>query len=200
MYQLADDYVCNNVNEKFYQYRSRSLAFQSHCYRALREVILTYECKSVLDFGCGHWIKLYKYIYPVCKDIVGIDLPEHIDRNGSAPFGMFIGHDLEKDVFQSDRKFDIIVASDIVEHLVNPDNLMNSVKNNLAEDCFVLFATPDRSFQRIGSEKGPYNQFHVREWTEDEFCAYLKSSGFELLRVFRSLRQSNIYFCGMKGS
>lgn len=200
MYQLAEDYVCNNISIEYYQDRDRSLDFQSHCYRALREMILIYKYKSVLDFGCGHWVKLYKYIYPICKDVVGIDLPEHIDKNGSVPFGLFIGHDLNKNIFQSDRKFDVIIASDIVEHLVSPDNLMNSVKSNLAKDCFVLFATPDRSYQKVRSEGRPYNKSHVQEWTEDEFCEYLKVSGFELLRIFRSLNQSNIYFCKVKGS
>lgn len=200
MYQLADNYIRNSVSVEYYQDRHRALQFQEHCYRALRELILLNHCNNVLDLGCGHWIKLYKFVYPVVTDITGVDLAAHIAQNGLAPFGTFIGHDLDKDVLFLDQKFDIIVASDIIEHLKNPDNLMLSVKNALREDGFVLFSTPDRSYRHTSLEGGPFNRSHVQEWSEDEFRTYLDSSGFEVLNIFRSQRQSHIYFCKMKGS
>ena len=200
MYQLADSYVCNEISSVYYQDRFRSLDHQAPCYRALRELILTNGYKSVLDLGCGHWVKLYKYVYPAVTDIVGIDLPESIAKNGLAPFGVFFGHDLDQGAFQSDRKFDVIIASDIVEHLANPDNLMLSVKNAIVADHIVLFSTPDRRYQNVRSEGRPFNQSHVREWSEAEFCAYLESSGFDVLFIYRDLMQSFIYFCKVKGS
>ena len=200
MYQLVNDVSCNKISSFYYQDRYRYVEYQSHFYRALKELIISDHLTSVLDLGCGHWIKLYKYIYPVTQDVTGVDLPESIDRNGVAPFGNFIGCDLDTDVLCLNRKFDVIVASDIIEHLKNPDKLFLAIKEHLCVGGSILISTPDRRNMLHMADGRPQNKSHVREWTEAEFCDYLKASGFVVLDIYRSMKQSNIYFCKMKGS
>ena len=73
-----------------------------------------------------------------------------------------------------------MICSDVVEHLIEPDDLIEFIKK-INFDCLVL-STPDRDIiQQLQMSFGwnvelngpPHNKHHVREWTSNEFGVYI---------------------------
>jgi 2-polyprenyl-3-methyl-5-hydroxy-6-metoxy-1,4-benzoquinol methylase len=120
-----------------------------------------------------------KIIFPHCPDVVGIDQPSAIDvckkRYGN---GEFFADNFETPVLKLDKKFDLIICCDVIEHLMDPDILLNYIKRFSHNDSLIVFSTPERDLLRgpdcMVSEKPE----HVREWNHKEFLKYLKSRGF----------------------
>ena len=80
---------------------------------------------------------------------------------------------------------DLVIASDVIEHLVNPDELMASI-SGLGLRRFIILSTPDRNLLRAGTHDGPPgNPAHVREWSFVEFGVYVKEY-FEIVEHFIS--------------
>jgi hypothetical protein len=83
----------------------------------------------------------------------------------------------------------VVVCSDVLEHLVDPRPAMRLIcwLFDHGAACAVL-STPARD-KRAGAEHlgPPFNPSHVREWTQDEFRAFVESfpvaiARFELTR------------------
>ena len=80
-----------------------------------------------------------------------------------------------------DEKFDIIICADVIEHLMNPDRLLNIIKKLSTPETLTILSTPERDNVRGRHCTRPGNQYHVREWNRTEFRHYLDSRGFVVL-------------------
>ncbi|NQT02287.1 MAG: methyltransferase domain-containing protein, partial [Planctomycetes bacterium] len=161
-------------------------SYQAAVYRLAAELIKENEFKNVLDVGCGFGIKLAKYIYPVCHDITGIDC-EHAIRfcKREHNFGKWFTDNIEKPSLHLDRKFDLIISSDVIEHLVNPDTLLEYIKSHSHPETTIVLSTPERDMiQGKDSFGPPANKTHVREWNMAEFHKYISEYGFNILEPF----------------
>jgi hypothetical protein len=79
---------------------------------------------------------------------------------------------------------DLIIASDVIEHLLDPDDLMSYLE--AIHPGYVVLSTPDRNLLRAGTHNGPpRNPAHTREWSFAEFEAYI-ASRFRVLEHFIS--------------
>lgn len=165
----------------------RSSTYQYEIYKFARKIIKKHDLKNILDIGCGIGTKLYEIIYPVCEDIIGIDSSSDFINicKQEYSFGQWFIDDIEDKKIKLDRKFDIIISSDVIEHLVNPDNLLSYIRKFSNNDTFIIISTPERDLVRgIMSNGPPANKSHVREWNKMEFNKYIKSRGFDIIDHF----------------
>jgi hypothetical protein len=67
----------------------------------------------------------------------------------------------------------MVIASDIIEHLENPDDLMSYIRK--LRPRYIVISTPDRNLMRYPeSHHGPpMNTAHIREWSFAELRAYV---------------------------
>lgn len=83
-----------------------------------------YDLKSVVDIGCGSAYKLITYLGEY--DTLGLELPVNIgmlrDRYPERKWAVSDFHANENIVT------DVIVCADVIEHLVDPDELLNYIK------------------------------------------------------------------------
>lgn len=160
--------------------------YQLKVYEYAKTVIRRYKLKNVLDIGCGYGIKLKEIIYKECKDLVGIDNDTAIKYcKKFHNFGKWYSDDIENSTLNIDRKFDLIISSDVIEHLVNPNKLIKYIEKYCHCNTHIILSTPDR--EKIAEQKSlgpPRNIYHVREWSELEFNHYLKKSGFHIKKHF----------------
>lgn len=166
---------------------SASGRYQYHVYAWAAALITKRGLKSVLDVGCGPATKLGRLIHPLCPDIEGIDQPSGIAaaRATAAP-GHFTAVDLESPTVAPWRRFDLIICSDVVEHLIDPDPMLRFIGGFCTTDTLVLFSTPDRARLHGRACRESNKPEHVREWTHPEFIRFLRSRGFtvEAARLF----------------
>ena len=73
---------------------------------------------------------------------------------------------------------DIVICADVIEHLLNPDELLECMARIDSE--FIVLSTPDRDLLTKGVDGPPDNNAHVREWNFEEFGAYI-GSHFEVI-------------------
>tara|TARA_R100000664_G_C2676258_1_gene86176 strand:+ start:44 stop:664 length:621 start_codon:yes stop_codon:yes gene_type:complete len=165
--------------------------FQDEVYEAARKLCIEKGYKTVLDIGCGSAFKLIKYFRD--KKFVGLDLEPNLSHiKDKYPLYDFRLSDFDNPPKES---FDLIICSDVIEHLLEPDDLLAFI-NNIDFKHLVL-STPDRdAIQRLQRSFGwdvktdgpPHNVMHVREWTLAELREYL-SQWFNIESQFMTPKQ-----------
>lgn len=157
--------------------------YQYHVYRWAAELVRERGLASVLDAGCGPATKLSRLVAPVCGDIEGIDQISGVEaaRRLNAP-GKFTPIDLERPTVAPWRTFDLIICSDVVEHLLDPDPMMRFLRGFCNARTLLLFSTPDRARLHGRDCLASTKPEHVREWTYPEFRRFLNSRGFPMLQ------------------
>lgn len=157
--------------------------WQYYVYRLARDLIRRRGCKNVLDVGSGPGAKLRELIDPVCADVVMVDQsPIRAVAERTVPGARFVAADLAEIDLDLGRRFDVVICSDVLEHLLDPDPCLEFVRRHLAPDAVAVLSTPDRDHLRgPGCMQSPHAE-HVREWSGAEFRAYLESRGFTVER------------------
>jgi len=151
-----------------------SMTFQLATYIKARELLVHYKLASVLDIGSGDGKKLQAFIYPFTKDITVFDLPSGLARL-KHKFNKIISGDLNRGYFDFERKFDLIISADCIEHILLYQNLIETLKRNSTKDTYIVLSSPDCStVMRQRSD-------HKHNWTQSEFEQVLNYFGVTIL-------------------
>lgn len=158
---------------------------------------------QIVDVGCG--VGLGSNILSQEADVVwGIDKNVNSIKFAKEAFtriknNIYYCPQLTYDVIDiiSDNrtfaKFDIVVAIEIIEHISDYKTFLKTLiekfdrrRNDMPTEYFI--STPNRNNRHIAKDK-PFNSYHVREWTQEEFHAVL-SEFFERIEFFKSNGES----------
>ena len=162
---------------------NNSLAYQVDVYDWALRLIKEKGLRSIADVGCGNAAKLAVLHRAVPKvDTWGLDQPNAIELcRRHYDFGSWFPINLDQPGQLPEIKFDLIVSSDVIEHLENPDVLLEAIRCMSHRDTLVLLSTPERIRLRgVACQHSP-NAYHVREWSKQEFASYLHSRHYEIL-------------------
>lgn len=157
--------------------------YQVHVYRWAADLIRRHALRSVLDVGCGVGTKLGAHIAPLVADIHAMDQASALEHvHTRCPSAKTHLVDLELSVTRLGRTFDLILNADVVEHLVDPDPMLDLIRAHAGPRTRVLFSTPERRRLRGRDCNASNKPEHVREWSMDEFRRFLASRGFTQLQ------------------
>lgn len=175
-YYIKETYI-HRDHVNFFDDTNNTDAWQKEVYEYALALCIKNDFKSVMDIGTGSAFKLLKYFSEY--DTLGIDLPKTIEwLNFTYP------HRRWSSDFSPKQGFDIIIASDVIEHLLDPDDLLNMIIECAPK--FIILSTPDRdTLPRKSVDGPPVNGAHVREWSFEEFYEYV-SSKFNVIDHFIS--------------
>ncbi len=158
-----------------------SAFYQWHIYHYALALIKQHQIKNVLDVGCGAATKLVRMLSQ-SADIYGIDQPSAIEYcKATYQVGTFYAENLEAPTVSIDLPFGLIICSDVIEHVVDPDTLIRYIKRFCSKETYLLFSTPDRDKLRGKDCLYSPKKEHIREWNAGEFSRYLEQSGFSVL-------------------
>ena len=132
--------------------------------------------------GCGPGTKAKLLFAGKCNDITLIDQPSiEATVNRLFPEAQFVPANLEIVPIETSRKFQMVICSDVIEHLSDPDKLVMNLKSLMTYDSLGIISTPDRELRRgPGSLQSP-NKQHVREWDKNELREYLEFHGLNIV-------------------
>lgn len=186
-YGIRPDYVINpQAAESPYEDTwENSRTYQYWVYERLIE--LAEPGCSILDLGCGYGWKLRYWVQDTGAYITGMDLPEVIEYCvREHDFGNWASIDLSvpppSPAPAETPKYDLIVCADVIEHLPNPDLLLEWIRHFSHEGTLALLSTPNRELVYGPDHLGPpANPSHFREWGWDELSNYIEDAGFTVL-------------------
>lgn len=189
-YHIREGYRCNldetGRARPFLDDPQSASRYQVRVYEYARKIIRRHGLKNMLDIGCGFGVKLKRILCPVCGDITGIDRARAVSYcRKEYDFGRWLEDDLENPVYPMDDRFDLILSSDVLEHLVNPDCLLDYIRRFCHENTHIIISTPERDRVYGRNHNGPpVNPTHVREWNREELNGYIRDHGFLIDRHF----------------
>ena len=179
-YFTPSGYKINSV--KYFDDTPNDDAFQREVYQKARQLAFQNGYMRVLDIGCGSAFKLKTYFEEF--KTVGVDLPATVAwLQDKYPNDKWLSVDLNQESLPKEltQEFDLVICSDVIEHLENPDNLIQLLQRITYKK--LIISTPDRFLieQRGASRLGPpQNPHHIREWNKREFARYIENSGFTI--------------------
>lgn len=174
---------------------TRGIVFQPDVY-AMAELLASLTAKQdprVIDVGCG-WGDKLATMQATHREwsYIGIDYGDNLAHcRRQYGWGNWLNADLEEPAIGIVNGWlpDVVVCSDVVEHLVDPMPLLAELANGFAP---VVFSTPERDIQNGYDHAGPPpNLCHVREWNGVEFRQLLTDAGLTV-RWFGLTRGSDV--------
>lgn len=142
---------------------------------------------SVVDVGCGTGVGANilsleaDFVWGIDKNERSVLFAKEWERvkNGIYYSSQltFDNIDIMKDTREF-KKFDIVVSIEVIEHIDDYKGFLSTIiqkfdKRKLGyEGTEYFISTPNRNNKSIHKDR-PYNKYHVREWTSEEFHAVL---------------------------
>ncbi len=176
-------------------------------------VKLVGQNKNILDIGCRDGV-LTKY-FAKNNNVLGVDVDDNALRLANKTLGIqTIQMDLNGDWTELNyKKFDIIVAGEILEHLYYPDKVLEKIKNHLVLGGMFIGSVPNafslknRLRYLFGQKKNTpledpthINQFSYKniknlmdEYFRDMKIVGLGRAGF-LAKIFPNLFAFDLFF------
>lgn len=179
-YRIKSGYVINPSPRPYKDTLENSVRYQADVYRRAGELAREPRVQSVVDIGCGLATKLIEQVAPHCAEVTGVDLADIVEIcRQRYPEGRWIAGDVEDPEFTLGRSYDVIICADVIEHLRDPDRVLEVIRAASHDDTEVVISTPERDRRRGTNDMGPPgNWSHVREWNAAEFREYLQSRDF----------------------
>jgi len=150
-----------------------------HRYYHVFEIV---KGKVVLDIGCGEGYGS-SYLATNAKTVYGVDIDnsciEHAKKKYACENLQFIQGDVTG-IPLANNSVDVVVSFETIEHLSEEIQplFLNEIKRVLIKEGMLIISTPDKTNY---SDRYAYeNKFHVKEFTKQEFHAFL-SSYFETI-------------------
>jgi len=138
--------------------------------------------KKVLDLGCGEG-------YGTCmlakeaEYVAGVEIDEATVQHARSRYTRdnleFIEGSMLAVPIEGEKKFDVAVCFEGIEHIAEHDKLLSEVKRLLKDDGLFIVSTPNKAVYT--DEPDYHNPFHIKELYLHEFKALLS-------RYFRNAR------------
>ena len=142
-----------------------------------------YEGKTLLDIGCANGIFL-KYLQNFNIDGLGIDISRDMVEDAKKHGLNCISGNYEK----LEGKFDIVTIWDVIEHVTDPNGLLEKVYSLLKKDGLLLIQTPCTGIISDEFGKDWRNYIvpqHIFLFSKDSLLELLEKKGFRVEKWFR---------------
>lgn len=147
---------------------------------------------NILDLGCGPG-SISFYLINKGHNVTGVDLSElaiksckETKKIHNFSKGMFINESVEKYILRSRKKFDLIIMSELIEHLTNDKVVLKNIKKLLNKKGKIFITTP--SLKAPLYRMGLMNSFdkrvgHIRRYSIKSLSIKVKSAGYKIISI-----------------
>lgn len=167
-----------------YESKYHRLEENNWWFRGRRDIICSHlesvdKDARILDIGCSSGVLLENLQKLGYTDIWGLDIsPQAVKISKSRGLvNVSVGDGISPPY--DDEFFDVIVASDVIEHIQNDDAALDEWNRILKPDGFLLLFAP--AFPSLWSAHDVANR-HYRRYTDSTLAQKVKTSGFLIKR------------------
>lgn len=138
--------------------------------------------KNMLDLGCG-----YGFWMDFCKkqglEVKGVDFSQEAVDHGRKNLGLDI--DLAAlENYNFTKAYDSIVMCDILEHLAEPNEFLQRIKNALPEEGILFVQVPSLLGFKIPRSHSFGLPYHIWQLSPKTLFRLLEKNGFEILNYW----------------
>ncbi|HOK40050.1 MAG TPA: class I SAM-dependent methyltransferase [bacterium] len=143
--------------------------------------------KSILEIGCSTG-ELLEILKKNNYEVIGIEISEKARKICNEK--NLIVYDDNFFVNNSSKKFDVIIALDVIEHLNSPDLFLKKIKNLLNTNGIIILETPN--FNSILRKLNPYfwigyNKYHLIYFNCENIIKFFEKNNFKKIYINTSL-------------
>jgi len=139
--------------------------------------------KNILDFGTGNggFLKLAK---KYAKSAIGLDLDKSLDEHYKNN-KLSVKHSLE----DFDEKFDVITMFHVLEHITEPEPVLENLKKYLKKGAKLIIEVPNSNdalltmYKSEDFKKFTYWSCHIYNYNAKNLQILLKNSGYKINKV-----------------
>lgn len=181
----------------------------SNYYQNTRPVMYPFipkQAKTMLEIGCGEGMfgKYFKDSQGI--EVWGIELDSRAARKAKKNINKVYVGDAEQNIKKLPTNyFDVIVANDVLEHLVDPYSLLEATKRVLKNKGVIVSSIPNmRNFhiwyaltrhrQWEYEESGILDRTHLRFFTDRSIRNMFERHGYEILQHQGIHKETNLPF------
>jgi 2-polyprenyl-3-methyl-5-hydroxy-6-metoxy-1,4-benzoquinol methylase len=160
--------------------------------------------KDVLDVGCvAHTVTeeesefwVHRHLVRSAKSVLGIDiLREDIEELQRRGYNIVCADAMSDSL---DRKFDVIVLGEIIEHVVDPGGLLINMRRHLKEDGILVLTTPNPFdvwnflISIFSPERTLWNPDHVAWFCPFTLRCMLRKTGLDMEVCYYAMRSRKL--------
>jgi len=140
--------------------------------------------KKVLDLGCGEGYGTYM-LAREAEYVAGVEIDKTTVQHARSRYIKdnleFIEGSMLAVPIEGEKKFDVAVCFEGIEHIAEHDKLLSEAKRLLKDDGLFIVSTPNKAAYTDAPDY--HNPFHVKELYFEEFSSLLRRY-FKHLRIF----------------
>jgi O-antigen biosynthesis protein len=142
-----------------------------HRYAAVKDIVAQ---KQVLDLACGEGYGS-AFMADFAEMVAGVDISQEAINHASQTYqksNLIFQQGSATALDLPDKKFDIVVSFETIEHLSEQDEMLKEIRRVLRPKGILIISSPNRPV--YSEESGEHNEFHVKELDFDDFDELLK--------------------------
>ena len=176
-------------------YSQKSGAYFRSARKAFVEVLPRDSSARLLEIGCGSGAtSAYALAEGKCGWCCGVELCEEPAREARAKLPRVIVGNVEQiDLDLPEHSFDILMLSEVLEHLVDPWSVLRRLRTYMKPGAIVLAGSPNVCHYQVilsllrgkwpREEKGVFDATHLRWFTPASYQAMFESCGYTVDEV-----------------
>ena len=171
---------------------------------AIRELLdfMGKDFCQICEAGCGEGeITLFiKEMYPEAK-IDAFDISERVIAEAEQrikDISFYVGNIYTMEICKSGEekrvlnkeKYDLVICSEVLEHLEHPECALQSIKGVCVDNGIILLSVPKEPIWRIcNMVRGKYwknlgnTPGHIQHWTKKNFCKMIEDNDLKIVSV-----------------
>ena len=137
---------------------------------------------KILDVGCGHGI--FAFFADKNWILYGIDLnKDRIEKAKKIKRKnvQFFLKNVEE--FNLNKKVDVVLALDVIEHLDHPEKCIKLISKNLNKNGVLIVSNPNRYSTSNVLNNIVHLENHKHYWSPKQFAEMVSKYGFKLIEV-----------------
>ena len=180
---------------KDYGWEEGATDAHGYLYPTLYEIIKEYKNKRILDVGCGNGVIACRLLADGF-DVYGIDASETGITIASEKYpGRFFVQDISSERLPdalSAFQFDVVISTEVIEHLYAPRSYMKLIRNILSHGGAVIVSTPYHGYLKnlvMALTNKMDNHFtvlwdggHIKFWSRRSLTTLLTEFGFKVTK------------------
>lgn len=168
--------------------KPRNQLHYAYMLRQLERLLPPSSGRRFFDFGCGaggFLVEAEKAGFEVMGLELSKDLASHVEKT----YGFEIFQGLISDPSFADQRFNLIVSSQVFEHLVDPRATLLELRRHLTPPGLLLIEVPNLRHIRERLQKGRImDDSHLFYFSARSLPRMLEDAGFRVLKVEEGLR------------